>query len=179
MLDDFAAHTPGAFVEEKEAALCWHYRMADPELGRTQSRELMLHLTSFLANLPVEVMPGNCIVEVRPHGVNKGIVLPAILAAIITSPEEFVVAFGDDRTDEDLFAVLPNHCLGIKVGPGATVASRRLRDYAATREFLENLRQNCGAASTNAFATTRALLNRMLGRASRAILPETEVKIPA
>jgi trehalose 6-phosphate synthase/phosphatase len=172
VLDTFAAHTPGAFVEEKDAALCWHYRMADPELGQTQSRELMLHLTSFLANLPVEVMPGNCLVEVRQHGVNKAIVLPAILAAIITSPEEFIVAFGDDRTGEDLFAALPEHCLGIKVGPGPTVASRRLRDCAATRDFLEDLRQNCGAVGTGAFAAARSFLNRLLGRGGRALLPE-------
>ncbi|MEO6788092.1 MAG: bifunctional alpha,alpha-trehalose-phosphate synthase (UDP-forming)/trehalose-phosphatase [Chthoniobacteraceae bacterium] len=139
VLDSFAAKTPGAFVEEKEAALCWHYRRADPELGQKQSRELVLHLTSFLANLPVEVMPGNKIVEVRQQGINKGIALPPILASIITSPEEFVVALGDDRTDEDLFAALPEHCFSIKVGEGATVANRRLRDPDAVRAFLRSL----------------------------------------
>jgi len=144
VMESFAARTPGAFIEEKDAALCWHYRLADPVLGQTQSRELMLHLTSFLANLPVEVMPGHRIVEVRQHGVNKGIVLPAILAAIIASPEEFVVALGDDRTDEDLFAALPEHCVAIKVGPGATLAAHRLRDPEAVRAFLQDLLQNCG-----------------------------------
>lgn len=163
VLETFASHTPGAFVEEKEAALCFHYRLADLELGQRQSRELTLHLTTFLANLPVEVMPGNCIVEVRQHGVNKGIVLPAILASIMTSPEEFVVAFGNDRTDEDLFAALPEHCLSIKVGPGNTVADRRLRDYVATREFLQDLRENCGSGKTGGFTAARLFLKRLLG----------------
>jgi trehalose 6-phosphate synthase/phosphatase len=139
VLESFAAKTPGAFVEEKEAALCWHYRMADPELGQSQGRELVLHLTSFLANLPVEVMPGHKIVEVRQHGINKGIALPPILASIITSPGEFVIAIGDDRTDEDLFAALPEHCFSIKVGEGSTVANRRLRDPDAVRAFLRVL----------------------------------------
>ncbi len=168
LLESFAAHTPGAFVEEKEAALCWHYRLADPELGQTQSRELMLHLTSFLANLPVEVMAGSRIVEVRQHGVNKGIVLPAILANIMPSAEEFVVAFGDDRTDEDLFAALPEHCMGIKIGAGPTLACRRLRDTEALREFLQDLLKNCGQ-SRGGFGAARDFLKKLLGRKSPAL----------
>jgi trehalose 6-phosphate synthase/phosphatase len=84
-------------------------------------------------------MPGHRIIEVRQHGVNKGIVLPAILAAIIASPEEFIVAFGDDRTDEDLFAALPEHCMGIKIGDGPTCATRRLPAPEAVRTFLRSL----------------------------------------
>ncbi len=164
VMEDFASCTPGAFIEEKEAALCWHYRLADPELGQRQGRELALHLTGFLANLPVEVMPGHRIVEVRQHGVNKGIVLPAILAAIITSPEEFVVAFGDDRTDEDLFAALPAHCMGIKVGEGATLATRRLRDPAAVRAFLRDLLQNCGRGNAKPPSPIKGFFRRLFGR---------------
>jgi trehalose 6-phosphate synthase/phosphatase len=170
VMEQFAARTPGAFVEEKEAALCWHYRLADPELGHTQSRELALHLTSFLANLPVEVMPGHRVVEVRQHGVNKGIVLPAILAPIIASPEEFVVALGDDRTDEDLFAALPEHCMAIKVGDGPTVATRRLRDHKAVRTFLRDLLQNCGAGNAKPFAAARVFLKELINR--RSVFPK-------
>lgn len=164
VMEQFAARTPGAFVEEKEAALCWHYRLADPELGQTQSRELTLHLTSFLANLPVEVMPGHRIVEVRQLGVNKGIVLPTILASMIASPEEFVVAFGDDRTDEDLFAALPEHCMAIKVGDGPTLAARRLRDHSAVCLFLRDLLQNCGREKPNAFTAARAFIKDLVRR---------------
>ncbi len=147
IMESFSRCTPGSFVEEKEASLCWHYRQADPVQGDMQSRELTLHLTSFLANLPVEVMPGQCIVEVRQHGVNKGIVLPAILASMIASPQEFIVALGDDRTDEDLFAALPKHCFSIKVGSGTTVAARRLPDPEAVRLFLRELIQPCSSGS--------------------------------
>jgi trehalose 6-phosphate synthase/phosphatase len=164
VMESFAARTPGAFVEEKEAALCWHYRLADPELGQTQSRELTLHLTSFLANLPVEVMSGHRIVEVRQHGVNKGIVLPAIVAAIIASPEEFVVAIGNDRTDEDLFAALPEHCVGLKVGDGPTLATRRLRDPEAVRAFLLDLSQNCGSGKRSGLAAARTFFKKLVGR---------------
>ncbi|MEY4551104.1 MAG: hypothetical protein RL685_7299, partial [Pseudomonadota bacterium] len=36
----FAEQVAGSFVEEKEYALAWHYRAADPELGQQRSKEL-------------------------------------------------------------------------------------------------------------------------------------------
>jgi trehalose 6-phosphate synthase/phosphatase len=164
VLVDFAARTPGAFIEEKEAALCWHFRLADPDLGQTQSRELTLHLTGSLANLPIEVMHGHRVVEVRQHGVNKGIILPAILASIITSQEEFVVALGDDRTDEDLFAALPEHCVGIKVGDAPTLATRRLRAPEAVKAFLQDLVEHCGSEKKSGWASALAFFQRLVGR---------------
>lgn len=64
---------------------------------------------------------------------------------MITSPEKFGVAFGEDRTDEDLFAALSAHCIGIIVGEGHTLAARRLRDPKAVRAFHHELVQNCSS----------------------------------
>jgi trehalose 6-phosphate synthase/phosphatase len=47
-----------------------------------------------------------------------------------------VVAIGDDRTDEDLFAALPPSALTIHVGAVTTKARYRLADPAAVRRFL-------------------------------------------
>ena len=33
VLEHFVRRTPGSFIEEKEYALVWHYRMAEPEFG--------------------------------------------------------------------------------------------------------------------------------------------------
>jgi trehalose 6-phosphate synthase/phosphatase len=49
------------------------------------------------------------------------------------------VAFGDDRTDEEMFAALPRNAVGIHVGPGASLARYRLRHPAAVRAFLTAL----------------------------------------
>jgi trehalose 6-phosphate synthase/phosphatase len=49
------------------------------------------------------------------------------------------VAIGDDRTDEDLFAALPEGGVGIHVGPGPSVAELRLRDPEACRALLAGL----------------------------------------
>ena len=40
VLEHFADRTPGSFIEEKEYALVWHYRLSDPEFGEWLANEL-------------------------------------------------------------------------------------------------------------------------------------------
>lgn len=134
ILRDFAARTPGARVEVKESCLAWHYRAAEDEHGERQARELEVHLRELLSNLPVEVIQGAKVLEVRPQGVRKGLVLDDIADAVAAGA--FVVAFGDDRTDEDLFAALPRSSVAVRVGDGESVATLRVVDSDAVREIL-------------------------------------------
>ena len=137
ILEEFAAQTPGALVEEKSASLAWHHRAADPEFGARQARELQVHLTEVLSNLPVEILSGDQVIEVRPHGINKGTVASELLA--VAAPGTRVVALGDDRTDEDLFAALPDDAVTIRVGIAPSRASMRVADVARARLFLRSL----------------------------------------
>ncbi len=81
ILEEYAARTPGALVEVKTAGLAWHYRAADPEFGAAQAGDLLLHLATLLSNAPAEVLTGDQVVEIRPQGVNKGQVVPAVAGA--------------------------------------------------------------------------------------------------
>jgi trehalose 6-phosphate synthase/phosphatase len=139
ILADYAGRTPGALVEEKTAGLAWHYRMADPEYGALQANDLTLHLTALLSNAPVEILPGAKVIEIRPHGVHKGRIVHPILAA--APPGSRVVALGDDRTDEDLFAALPPEGVAIHVGEGPSAAPFRLGGPREARAFLRALSQ--------------------------------------
>jgi len=137
ILEDFTARTPGALVEEKTVGLAWHYRIADPEYGARQANELRLHLSTLLSNEPVEILPGASVIEVRPHGIHKGRLVPPIVER---APEgSLIVAVGDDRTDEDLFSTLPADGVAVHIGPGPSRASIRLADVRAARAFLESL----------------------------------------
>jgi trehalose 6-phosphate synthase/phosphatase len=49
------------------------------------------------------------------------------------------MAVGDDRTDEDLFRVLPEGSITIHVGPKPSVAALRVEDQTAVRAFLKRL----------------------------------------
>jgi trehalose 6-phosphate synthase/phosphatase len=137
ILRDFTERTPGALVEEKTAGVAWHYRAADPEYGFAQARELSIHLSSLLTNAPVEILQGDKVLEVRPHGVNKGRVAAQVLAR--AAEGSLVYAMGDDRTDEDLFAALPEGSIAVHVGPGESRASLRVTDVAAARALLSSI----------------------------------------
>ena len=137
ILDEYAARTPGALVEEKSAGLAWHYRAADPEFGAAQAGDLLLHLATLLSNAPAEVLTGDRVVEVRPQGVNKGRVVPVVLARAPRGT--LLAALGDDRTDEDLFAALPPDSISVHVGPATSRAELRVRNVTEARAFLRGL----------------------------------------
>jgi trehalose 6-phosphate synthase/phosphatase len=137
ILRDITARTPGSLIEVKSVALAWHYRMADPETGSRRANELRLHLSQLLSNQPVEILAGHKVVEIRPYGIHKGRIIPPL------SPERLastvILAMGDDRTDEDLFAALPSDAISVKVGPGPTHARFRVDGVPAARSFLQSL----------------------------------------
>ncbi|WP_243338724.1 bifunctional alpha,alpha-trehalose-phosphate synthase (UDP-forming)/trehalose-phosphatase [Anaeromyxobacter soli] len=137
VLREFAERTPGSVVEEKTVGVAWHYRTADPEYAAAQAKELTLDLRTLLANVPVEILPGDKVIEVRPQGIHKG---RAVTAAIgRAGPEALVVALGDDRTDEDLFAALPPGSAAVHVGPGPSRAPLRIADFRAARALLSDI----------------------------------------
>ncbi|HEV8150545.1 MAG TPA: bifunctional alpha,alpha-trehalose-phosphate synthase (UDP-forming)/trehalose-phosphatase [Gemmatimonadales bacterium] len=135
ILADFARRTPGALVEVKEAGLAWHWRAADPEVGDRQANELGLHLGQLLSNLPLELLWGDRVLEIRPHGVHKGLVAAELAAEHL--PEGVLVAAGNDRTDEDLFAALPPEAITIAVGDRPTRAHYRVHDVWILRDLLK------------------------------------------
>ena len=52
---------------------------------------------------------------------------------------DFILAIGDDVTDEDIFEVLPGDAYSIKVGFGASRAVYNMSDVGATRLLLQEL----------------------------------------
>jgi trehalose 6-phosphate synthase/phosphatase len=136
VLEQYADRLPGAHVEEKESSIVWHYRAADPEQSRLLVTELTDHLVSFTANIDVQVLQGSKVVEVRPAGINKGL---AALRWISNDKRDFILAVGDDRTDEDLFANLPEDAYSIRVGMTNTRARFNLRTVDEVLELLQAL----------------------------------------
>lgn len=122
MMLSYAEKLPGSLVEEKDYSLAFHYRRSDPALAALRVRELMNQLISFSTNMELKIQRGHKVIELRPVGIDKGI---AALTWLNKLPEEnrFILAAGDDLTDEDLFRVMPQGSVSIKVGRGASYAS--------------------------------------------------------
>jgi trehalose 6-phosphate synthase/phosphatase len=136
ILERFKRRTPGALVEEKDFSLVWHYRRSDPELASVRVAELKETLYFLTANLKLDVAEGNKIVEVKNAGINKG------HAAMkwISEKWDFILAVGDDLTDEDLFRELPDFAYSIKVGLAPSRAKLRLKSQVEVRALLKSLR---------------------------------------
>jgi len=86
VMDVYCERTHGSYVEQTESKLIWHYKDTDPEYGYLQSKELEDHLQHALKQFSVDVLHGggsqNGYLEVRPQGVNKGILLMEILKGL-------------------------------------------------------------------------------------------------
>lgn len=106
----YTEKTPGSFIERKRAALTWHYRRADEELGARHARECQKQLEKTIAKKhDVEVMTGKANLEVRPTFINKGEIAKKLVNSYgseIGQPPEFILCLGDDFTDEDMFRAL-------------------------------------------------------------------------
>ena len=137
VMADLSRHTPGSLVEEKTSSLAWHYRTVEADLGLRRLRELEARLADLLGAHDLETLHGLKVLEVRPRGSGKALAAARVLAGAPAGT--VIVAAGDDRTDEDLFAALPPSALTIHVGRGASRASLRLPDPAAVRRFLRAL----------------------------------------
>ena len=135
MLDLFVDRTPGSFVEEKDFSLVWHYRQADPELAAIRGRELKDAALSLAAHLDVTVTEDTKLVEIRSGHVNEG----QAAGAWLQEAPDFVLALGDDWTDEDLFAAMPDGAYSIKVGFEPSRARWNLDSVEAVRELLREL----------------------------------------
>ena len=73
-------------------------------------------------------------IEVRPHGVHKGVIVPALLAEM--PPDTAIAALGNDPTDEDLFSALPPDAVTVHVGPAASRAQIRIASVTEARRLL-------------------------------------------
>jgi len=126
----------GSFIEKKESSLVFHYRNAygEPELVRERINELFDDLLHFTSNINVQVMRGSFLIEVRNTGATKG---TAGLSIISLPLHDFILAIGDDTTDEDLFQALPGSACTVRVGVGESAAKFFVRNVGECRELLE------------------------------------------
>ena len=136
VLQNFVARTPRSFVEYKNYSLVWHYRDADQEMGQQRAWELKEDLKNYIANLNLEIMDGDKVIEIKNAGINKG---KAALDKMGDIEFDFMLALGDDWTDEYTFNALPEEAHTIKVGTKTTAAKYYVKDVVGVRDLLKQL----------------------------------------
>ncbi|MEO6149931.1 MAG: bifunctional alpha,alpha-trehalose-phosphate synthase (UDP-forming)/trehalose-phosphatase, partial [Mucilaginibacter sp.] len=138
VLETYVDRTPGAFVEEKNFSLVWHYRKVEKGLGELRTNELINNLRYLINDRGLQLLPGNKVVEIKNIEINKG---KATSALLHQQEYDFIMALGDDHTDEDMFKAMPDNSLTIKVGSNVSAARFYLRNHHEVRQLLHNLVQ--------------------------------------
>lgn len=136
IMELYVDRTPGSLLEEKNYSLVWHYRRASPELAAVRVIELKETLRSLTSNLNLGVLEGSKVIEVKNTNVNKG---RAALRWLSKDSWDFILAAGDDWTDEDIFAVLPSNAYSVKVGMRPTKARFNVESHLDIRALLKEL----------------------------------------
>lgn len=138
VLRKYASLTPLARVEEKPHSLVWHYRQSPPYYAQKNVVILKRTLKPLLKSFGLALFQGNKIVEIKDPTITKGVAIKKWLS----KDTPFVLAIGDDYTDEDMFTNVPIGSYSVKVRAGRTAAHYRLPNDKAVTDFLKMLTHN-------------------------------------
>jgi trehalose 6-phosphate synthase/phosphatase len=125
--------TPRSVIERKQTALVWHYREVDPWLADLRVTQLIKALITPCSKAGLQIMHGKKIVEVKQACCNKGTAVTELLGK---RAYDFILALGDDVTDEDMFSALPAEAVTVKVGQFSGSAGFCLPDQEQVLPFL-------------------------------------------
>ena len=132
----FKDRTPGSTVEEKEYALAWHFRNAEPELAALRASEFKEILFSFTGDLNLDVLEGKSVLEIKPVNVSKA---RAVATWLSRNHWGFILAAGDDTNDEVMFSQLPADAFTIKIGLDISEARYYLESPVQLRRLLSDV----------------------------------------
>jgi trehalose 6-phosphate phosphatase len=133
---------PGAFVEDKGLTVSVHYRCVEP--ADMEELRRVVHITLAKSPDPFRLNTGDMVFEIKPRvSWNKGRAIGWIKKHL-EKPPDLIIYVGDDRTDEDAFAVLPDG-VTVKVGEeNESKARYRLPDQESVGTFLSWLESTLG-----------------------------------
>ncbi|MFL1682257.1 MULTISPECIES: bifunctional alpha,alpha-trehalose-phosphate synthase (UDP-forming)/trehalose-phosphatase [Bacteroidales] len=136
VLKFFVDKTPNSHLEVKETALAWHYRECDAWLGSLRAQQLTNELISICVQQKLQILQGDKVVEIKSPDYNKG---SEVARQLGKKHYDFILAMGDDTTDDDMFKALPKNSVTIKIGYVSEAANYNMSTQAEVLPFLETL----------------------------------------
>ncbi|CAH0476623.1 unnamed protein product [Peronospora belbahrii] len=157
VMDIYTQRTHGTYIELKGSALLWQYRDADPEFGQLQAKELHDQLLQVLEHFHVEVVTGTDYLEVRPEGVDKGVIVDRVMSTIESTSGQyvdFILCVGDDLSDEFMFQYLEDvrsrpNMFTVTVGKKPSAAKYFVDDVDQVMEIVHAMTKVSTAAKRN------------------------------
>ena len=154
LMNRFVERTPHSRLEQKQTALAWHYRETDEWLGTLRAQQLMTALIPLCMRLHLQIMPGSKVVEVKSPEFSKGSEVRRLLRR---ERYDFILAMGDDTTDDDMFRALPRAAVTVKVGAASEYARYNLWRQSDVLPFLERLAASGSTGHSVRETVTRGL----------------------
>jgi trehalose 6-phosphate synthase/phosphatase len=136
ILQNYVNRTAGSSLEEKDFALVWHYRKVSPALAGVRKAELRHDIQQIIKNTSIGLFEGNKIFEIKPKNIHKGSLARQRVENI---QRDFILAIGDDYTDEDMFKSLPEAAYTFKVGFDKSDARFHLKSPREVIRLLQEL----------------------------------------
>lgn len=136
LLQQMIDKTPGSILEIKRTSMVWHYRNVNNWLAGVREKQLVNFLKEPCARLGLQIMRGNKIIEIKSPVCTKGAVVQKLLEK---EDYDFMMAVGDDTTDEDMFRAMPPGAITIKIGELSENARYNLAKQSQTLPFLKDL----------------------------------------
>lgn len=137
ILDEYVRRCNGTFIEEKTGSIAWHYRNADSDFAQLRLHELRDDLIEIIHHkTDLEILEGNKVLEVKSGKYDKG---QAANLLMKSNTFDFILAAGDDKTDETLFKALSDSAYSIRVGVSPSMAKYNVPDYLYLLKLLKDL----------------------------------------
>ncbi len=137
ILKEYVSRCNGTFIEEKEGSIAWHFRNADSDFAQLRLHELRDDLAEIIRHKTTfEIIEGNKVLEVKSGKYDKG---QAAINLMKNESFDFILAAGDDKTDEFLFKSLPKTAYTVRVGVSPSLARYNVTDFSYLLYLLRTL----------------------------------------
>lgn len=137
VMTSYIEKVPLSSIEVKKSSVVWHYRQSPDDFATFQARKLDDELQACLSNQPVSISIGSKIVEAKATECNKGDYLRFRMSQ--ESDDTLFICIGDDKTDEDMFHIVKEKGLTLKIGKEDTMAHFNLESQSEVMTFLKGL----------------------------------------
>lgn len=145
-LAEIAQAHPRILLEDKGYSVALHYRLA-PQMEQFV-REAASAICADSLRMPLELLPGKAMVEIKESGFSKASGVRKLMT-LAPFAHRRPIFFGDDVTDEDVFAIMPEYD-GIAIAVGEKFAGRanHMDQPADVRRWLREVSQ-CKASAAS------------------------------
>jgi len=137
ILREYVNRCNGTFIEEKTGSVAWHYRNADLDFAQLRLHELRDDLAEIIRNTTdFEILEGHKVLEIKCGRFDKG---QAAASLMKDATFDFILAAGDDKTDEYLFQAMPETAITIRIGINPSFAKFNVSGSSQFLNLLKNL----------------------------------------